>query len=181
LEVFSMASRSPHTEQFRRDACARVEQLRAARVQHAVTTAAEELGVNPETLRNWLDAYTVGPSLSPAPITMAGQRDGGGLVLVRLARHATCSTLLVGVRDGGNLPAYVCPRCAGAPLLRADTVHRYALAAVARQAPRLGTWQGLSELPALLAGLKIDNRGHTVALTWRPASRAAPVATVGQR
>jgi len=162
-------SRSPHTTEFRQSAAAEVERRRVAGHRRTVSAVAAELGISPATLRQWTNHFPRTPEPDPNPQPDGGkQAEPRPLPLLGIGRHSTCGTRLSAALNTQNRPVYTCTHCPHRPAIPADVAHLHALAAVARHAPRLAARLRPDTLSGWLTSIQINDRGATVALTWRP-------------
>jgi transposase-like protein len=157
-----LSQRSPYPIEFRQSAVARVVALQDAGHPHPFATIAQDLGVNPSTLRGWYHYLTLRETPDTGRLT-AASGPVRRLSFVGLLRHARCGTLLRLCHRPTRGSVYICPHCHW--LLDAEALNQNTVAAIAGCAPRLAATPHPDQW---LLGLRVDDRCHIVSLRWRP-------------
>jgi hypothetical protein len=95
-----VASRGRYDERFRRAAAALVVSRREWRERRNFSSVAEELGINPSTVRSWVVRSAPQPDPGSEQEASAPERRTPGRVLTVVAVDARCDALLLPARDG---------------------------------------------------------------------------------
>jgi hypothetical protein len=88
--------------------------------------------------------------------------------LTGIARHIGCGCLLLPGHDAEGRYAYHCGVCQHCPAIAADAAHRGVRTAIAGLTSHTVGTRTLHQITGLLAGLRLDDHGTVVRLTWRP-------------
>lgn len=114
------------------------------------------------------------PTLTTAPEPVSGHQAATYFPLTGIARRTGCGHLLLPGHDTTGRYAYHCRVCRHRPAIAADAAHRAVVTAIAGLAPHIARTLSLHQLTELLAGLKLDDRGAVIRLTWRATGRWVP-------
>jgi hypothetical protein len=107
------------------------------------------------------------PALTTPREPISAHQAAAAFPLTGIARHIDCGRLLLPGHDGIDGYAYHCRVCRHQPAIPVEAAHTAVATAIASLGPSSLRNRSLPQLIGLLAGLKLDDLGRVVRLTWR--------------